>query len=44
MYDTIKNKFPLFLSKNSIVSNKSTRKIVTLQAERRLYPNLYVAC
>ena len=45
IYDTIKkNNFPIFRSKNSIVTNKSKQKIVSLQAERCLYANLYVAC
>ena len=45
IYDTVcKNDFALFPSKNSIVTNKSVQKIVSLQAERLLYANLYLAC
>ena len=45
IYDTVcKNDFALFPSKNSIVTNKSIQKIVSLQAERLLYANLYLAC
>ena len=45
IYDTIKkNNFPLFRSKNSIVTNKSKQQIVILQAERSLYGSLCAAC
>ena len=45
LYDKIKkNNFPLFQSKNSIVTNKSKQKIVSLQTECRLYASLYITC
>ena len=46
IYDKIKkkNNFPLFQSKNSIVTNKSKQKIVSLHTECRLYASLYITC
>ena len=45
IYDTVKkNNLPLFRQKNSIITNKSRKKMVSLASDRRLYANLYVAC
>ena len=45
IYDTIKkNNLPLFSHKNSIIISKTKQKMVSLDADWRLYANLYVAC
>ena len=39
-----KNNLPLFRSKNTVVTSKSKQRIANLEADRRLYANLFVAC
>ena len=45
LYDTLKrNDLSLFRQKHLLNMSKSKQKIATLNSERRLYANLYVAC
>ena len=45
LYDTLKrNNLSLFRQKHLLKMSKSKQKIATLNSERRLYANLYVAC
>ena len=45
LYDNImKTNLPLFSSKNSVVILKSKQRIANLEADLRLYANLFVAC
>ena len=39
-----KNNLPLFPHKNATVTSKSKQKIVSLNSDRCLYSDLYVAC
>ena len=39
-----KNNLPLFRQKKSIVTSKSKLRIMSLNADRRLYSHLYIAC
>lgn len=45
LYDILpRNQLPLFRQKHVLKVSKSEQKIATLNSERRLYANLYVAC
>ena len=45
IYDTFKKtNLPLFRHKNATVTSKSKQKIVSLNSDRCLYSDLYVAC
>ena len=45
LYDNItKNNLPLFCSKNTVVTSKSKQRIANLEADRRHYANLFIAC
>jgi hypothetical protein len=45
LYETVKgNSLPLFRQKHVIKLSKLKQKVVSLNSERRLYANLYVAC
>ena len=45
LYDNItKNNLLLFRSKNTVVTSKSKQRIANLDADRRLYANLFIAC
>ena len=44
-YDNIKkNNLALFRRKNSIVTSKAKKKMMSLNSDRRLYASLYIAC
>ena len=45
LYDNItKNNLPLYHSKNTILTSRSKKRITNLEADSRLYANLFAAC